>query len=109
MNLYHPFAKGILALILNQTPGQPTPLGDGFHPRLRSRCVSLSRRSFKRVAAQQFNSISRLKCRRQTPIQSRWITVSGDRKLPEGKTGGRLFKGPPHGRDAVSTEKPRKG
>ena len=94
MNLYHPFAAEILALIFNQVPRPTAAPGGGVHPRLRPRRVSSSRHSFTGVVTQQFNSISRLKCRRETPIQSRWITVSGDRKLPEGKTDGRLFQRP---------------
>jgi hypothetical protein len=44
--------------------------------------------------------ISPLKYRRLTPI-IKGETVPGDRRLPEGIPGGRLFKGLPHGRDAV--------
>ena len=45
-------------------------------------------------------TISPLKCRRFTPILQGG-TVPGNRRWPEGKPGGRLIKGPPHGRDAV--------
>ena len=45
--------------------------------------------------------ISALKSRREPPIGSCRETVAGGRKRPEGKTGGRLFEGPPNGRDAV--------
>jgi len=45
-------------------------------------------------------TISPLKCRRFPPIFESG-TVPGNRRWPEGKPGGRLIKGLPHGRDAV--------
>jgi len=55
------------------------------------------------------SKISALKSRREPPIGSCRETVAGGRKQPEGKTGGRLFNGPPCGRDAVKNQNPRKG
>jgi len=53
--------------------------------------------------------ISTLKSRREPPIGSCRETVAGDRKQPEGKTGGRLFNGPPCGRDAAKNQTPARG
>jgi hypothetical protein len=48
-----------------------------------------------------FHRILTLKSRRTPPIQSCRKTGSGYRKQPGGKTGGRLIKGPPRGRDVA--------
>jgi hypothetical protein len=55
----------------------------------------------KRSGNKGLGKISPLKCRRNPPIRRGGKTAPGGRKLPEGKTGGRLYKDPPRGKDAV--------
>jgi hypothetical protein len=52
------------------------------------------------VGEEAVRTISPLKCRRLPSIVEGG-TVPGDRRRPEGIPGGRLIKGPPHGRDVV--------
>src|ERR1017187_1140023 len=128
MKLHRPYAGKILALIFNQARRNTaisreityrcTPIrqpGDEVNLRLlpttlsplnnQSRLSSLIGRERRNPCGEwgrsRFIPISRLKYRRNPPIQNRRKTVSGDRKQPEGISGGRPFNGPPHGRDAV--------
>jgi len=87
MNLYRPFAAEVLALIFNQVSRHPAATGSEAPLRLRPLGVVPSRCASGRGRGPKYNPISRLKCRRETPILSRWITASGGRKQPEGING----------------------
>ena len=128
MKLHRPYAGAILALIFNQVQRKAAisrgitcrcaPIrhsGDEVNLRLlpktlsplnnQSRLSRLIGREQRNPCGERgrsrFMPISRLKYWRNPPIQNRRKTVSGDRKQPEGISGGRLSKGPPHSRDAV--------
>src|SRR5262245_28428751 len=54
-----------------------------------------------------FKRFSTLKPRQDLPIKVCRKTAPGGRKVPEGLTGGRLFKGSPRGRDVALQNSPQ--
>jgi hypothetical protein len=110
MKIKRPGAGGFASWILYPVRGLNTAGNDRIHSRLTGFSLRLgssrrpdatAKRSVRTPVSTEFAKISRLKCRCDAPIQRGGKTASGGRKLPEGKKGGRLFQGPPHGKDAV--------
>jgi hypothetical protein len=110
MNLKRPVAGGTSNRIIDLVTGLDLTGGDRtqarptlFRLRLWSLRPELPATNFtpRHSRNRSLGRILPLKCRRNPPIPRGGKTVSGDRKLPEGNTGGCLFQNPPRGKDAV--------
>jgi hypothetical protein len=112
MKIKRPVAGGTASRIFNLVTGlnltgsdrTPTPTPTAlFRLRLLSSRPGFPATYFtpKRSHSRSLGGILPLKCRRNPPIPRGGKTVPGDRKLPEGTTGGCLFQNPPRGKDAV--------
>jgi hypothetical protein len=110
MNIKRPVAGGTARRIFNPATGLSLPGSDRtqdlsalFPLRLPSLRREIPATNFtpRRSRNRSLGRILPLKCRRNPPIPRGGKTVPGDRKLPEGNTGGCLFQNPPRGKDAV--------